>query len=302
MIEEENLYEAEISAKAKEENTTFPIEPIVEKKEPPLIKYLKYKGNFARVVAFVSLIIITTVLTIGLAYYTFFNFIPYIWIWGTDPVSFKIIFAIIILFFIWILPFLPIIFLGPYVSNILSLFANNVEKEFKENLANIEKQQIHYKDILDESDAEKLIPLITHSRIELEQYYSIALHQTTKSFRYSIGAMTIGLIIIFLGMFSYIFPNDFLNNEVRNGNFQPLVITSGIVLELISVIFLSIYKTSLGRLTYFYDRQVFIHNAMFAFKISKTMEEQDVSKKLIVEKILDFGSKSNSDYKKIKIG
>lgn len=215
MIEEENLYEAEISAKAKEENTTFPIEPIVEKKEPPLIKYLKYKGNFARVVAFVSLIIITTVLTIGLAYYTFFNFIPYIWIWGTDPVSFKIIFAIIILFFIWILPFLP---------------------------------------------------------------------------------------IIFLGMFSYIFPNDFLNNEVRNGNFQPLVITSGIVLELISVIFLSIYKTSLGRLTYFYDRQVFIHNAMFAFKISKTMEEQDVSKKLIVEKILDFGSKSNSDYKKIKIG
>lgn len=45
------------------------------------------------------------------------------------------------------------------------------------------------------------------------------------------------------------------------------------------------------QLTYFYNRQIFIHNSLFAFRIAQSMKDSDAAKKEIVDKILEFNSK-----------
>lgn len=274
-----------VYSNAKEDNVT---------KESNIVKYFKYKSSITKFIFLFILLTLLILFTIGLGYFTYFSYV-WLWNWATNPISIKIIATIIASFFIWILPLFPIIFMSDMISGIFNLVVLDTENEFQENLAKIEKEQQKFDEELYAVDSEKLLPLISHSRIELEQYYQIGLSQTKKSYTYSIVSMWLGLIILFLGMLMYIFPNEVLNNEIKNGNLQPLILVSGMVLEIISALFLAVYKTSLKKLTYFYDRQIFIHNALFAFKISKTMDDKDESKRLIVEKILDFGSKNNHE-------
>ena len=171
----------------------------------------------------------------------------------------------------------------------MKLYTDDAKNEFNSKINEIENKQSNYEKILREKDTEGLIPLVTYSRIELEQYYKIGLNQTQQSFRYSILAMWIGFIILAFGIISYLIPTTFINENLLDGNFQILTIGSGIITELISALFLWVYKNSTDRLTYFYNRQIFIHNALLAFKISNSIDQSDKAKELIVGKILEFG-------------
>ena len=61
-------------------------------------------------------------------------------------------------------------------------------------------------------------------------------------------------------------------------------------MELVSALFLFIFRSSTNQLTYFYNRQIFIHNALLSYKMATSMEEPDTAKRMIIEKILEFGS------------
>jgi hypothetical protein len=278
---------------------TTETEEINEKDKKPkklwLVEWIKYKSKPLRLIVLLILIIFTVTGCFVIGYYSFLNWLPSLWKWGFEPLTWRSILSVFGALYLIIFPFIPLIFTEDSISGIFSLYAKEAEAEYYAKLDEIEKKQSNYENILEENDIEGLIPLITYSRIELEQYHRIGLNQTQKSYRYSIIAMWIGFLIIAFGILTYIIPNKYINPDLINGNFQILTIASGIITELISALFLWIYKSSIGRLTYFYNRQVFIHNALFAYKISKTMTDSDSAKKIIVEKILEFGIASNKE-------
>lgn len=274
-------------------------ENIEEKEQKPkkilLVEWVKYRSKSLRLIVLLSLIIFTIIACLAIGYYSFLYWLPSLWNWGFNPLTWRSILSVLGAIYLIIFPFIPLMILGDSIAGIFNLYAKEAEADYNNKLKEIEKKQLDYEQTLEENDAEGLIPLITYSRIELEQYHKIGLSQTQRSYQYSIVAMWIGFLIIAFGIMTYIIPNKYINQDLIDGNFQILTISSGIITELISALFLWIYKSSIGRLTYFYNRQVFIHNALFAYKISNTMKEPDLAKKTIVEKILEFGITANKE-------
>ena len=180
-----------------------------------------------------------------------------------------------------------------WIEDIFEIYANDAQKEFQKKLDEIDKKRLTYEEKIEKTDSELLIPLITYSKLELETYYKLGLSQTQKSYKYSIIAMWVGFLLIIFGIVIYIIPSNILkidNLEVSE-KVKFITITSGVILELVSGLFLWIYKNSLTQLNYFYSRQIFIHNSLFAFRMAQTMKDSDEAKKEIVSKILDFNSK-----------
>jgi len=89
---------------------------------------------------------------------------------------------------------------------------------------------------------------------------------------------------------------NFMPDRVR-ANFdaatlQQVSVAGGIVIEIISALFLWVYRSSLQQLTYFYNRQMDNHSVMICQRIAETMKDSDETKKVIVEKILERGQKA----------
>jgi len=259
-----------------------------------LVEWLRFKTKRTKAITLSILIFLVLSLTLTIGYFSYYKWLPSLWNWGFNPVSWQAILSVLGAIYLVIFPFMPFSFFSSTISGIIGLYSEEEKRKFNQAMADFENKQKDYEVALKESDSEDLIPLINYSRLELNQYHEIGLHQTQKSYSFSIIAMWIGFLIIAFGILSYIIPSSYINKELINGNFQILTISSGIIVEIISALFLWIYRSSINRLTYFYNRQVFIHNALFAFKIANTMKEPDTSKKIIVEKILEFGITSNS--------
>lgn len=254
-----------------------------------LIEWVRFKGKRTRAALLILLIALVFTATTSLVYFCWFKWLSPLWNWGFNPTTWRGIISVLGTLYLILGPFFPYMLTSDKISGIIRLYAEDAEKDFKARMLEVEKKQATYEDILNEKDTEGLIPLVTYSRIELEQYYRIGLSQTQGSYKFSIIAMWIGFIIISFGIISYIVPSSFINKELVGGNFQILTISSGIISEVISALFLWIYKSSINQLTYFYNRQIFVHNALLAFKISNTMKESDSSKQIIIKKILEFG-------------
>lgn len=263
------------------------------KKKNWLVAYLRNKNERYRISVLISLVVVGILSTILLAYFCYFIWLPAIWSWGFDPLSWRAVFAVLGAFYLILGPFFPYIGLWGTITGIEELYSDQAANEFEAKIHEIEVKQSGYEQVLKENDSEGLIPLVTFSRIELEQYYKIGLSQTQRSYQFSMIAMWLGFLIIAFGIVSYIVPASFINRNLVEGNFQILTISSGIVIEIIAALFLGIYRDSINRSTYFYNRQVFIHNALLAYKIATSMKEPELSKKLIIEKILEFGISAN---------
>jgi hypothetical protein len=259
-----------------------------------LVAYLRNKSERFRISVLIFLLIVGIASTILLAYFCYFKWLPSIWEWGFEPITWRAIFAAIGAIYLLLGPFFPYITLWGTISGIGELYSEEAANEFETTIHEIEVKQSGYEQILKENDPEGLIPMVTYSRIELEQYYKIGLSQSRRSYQFSMIAMWLGFLIIAFGIVSYIVPASFINRNLVDGNFQILTISSGIVIEIIAALFLGIYRDSIKRSTYFYNRQIFIHNALLAYKIANSMKEPDLSKKLIIEKILEFGISAHS--------
>ncbi len=255
-----------------------------------VVEFVRYQNRWVR---FVILSVLTVVLVAGvlaLAYLSWFVWLPQLWNWGFKPLSFYAVLSVLGALYLGILPFVPIYSFRGTISGILQLYAEDAKTQAGVQLQSIEQKQANFESVIGQKDTEGLLPLVTYSRLELEQYYLIGIEQAQKSYNNSIVAMWVGFVIIIFGIVSYILPFSLVNDDLASGNFQILTIGSGIVIELVSALFLFIFRSSTNQLTYFYNRQIFIHNALLSYKMATSMQDPDTAKKMIIEKILEFGS------------
>ena len=255
-----------------------------------VVEAVRYLPRWARFVILSVFAVVFVAGFIGIAYLCWFVWLPQLWKWGFQPLSFWAVLSVLGALYLLIIPFMPIYWVRDTIAGILDLYGEDAKSEASEQLLMMEEKQENAERIFSQEDTEGLLPLVNYSRIELKQYYLIGIEQAQKSYNNSIIAMWVGFIIIIFGIVSYILPFSLVNEDLRGGNFQILTIGSGVVIELVSALFLFIFRSSTNQLTYFYNRQIFIHNALLSYKMATSMSDPDAAKKVIIEKILDFGS------------
>lgn len=268
------------------ENTT---EAKEQKKENVLIKFLRLNKVF-RVPVLSALVLFALATTSALIYLCWYIWLPWLWSWGFEPTTWRSIFSVLGAFYLVIMPFIPFAFIS-FIGEILNLYLDEQEDIVAGKFSELNRGQKNIETELEKNDKAGLIPLIRYSRLQLEAYYSIGLDQTHRSFRYSIIAMWIGFIVIISGV-----AINFLPISIRElfavSNMQNISIAGGTVIEIISALFLWVYRSSISQLTYFYNRQMDNHNVLICQRIAETMESSDETKKIIIEKILERGQKA----------
>lgn len=147
------------------------------------------------------------------------------------------------------------------------------------------------------------ILIVSYSRQMLSEYYAIAMRQAQRSFRYCLIAMWLGFTVLIAGAVDNLFPYTRVliqyvsDPEIRkllqagNGGatLSPnnIVLISGAVIEFIAAAFLWVYRFSIQQQTYYYRRQLKLHNALLAHRLTKDMGQmKDEATKSIVERLL----------------
>jgi hypothetical protein len=221
------------------------------------------------------------------AWFVWFKVVPVVWNWGFNPISWNAILSLLALFF---LVFLPVYFPSlPFIAiqKILALYVSDQDRELDEAKSRVLKAEKAVDNQTENADAEGLMPLIKYSREQLEAYYVIGLSQTRRSFANSVIAMWIGFLIIVIGIAQYIIPLEQFGLKSPGADINIVIIAGGAIVEIISALFLWVYRSSIGQLTYFYNRQMHMHNVLFCYWIAATMKEPDETKKLLVEKVME---------------
>jgi uncharacterized membrane protein (DUF485 family) len=249
------------------------------------MSYSKQKSQAEDLIRFTTIALLTFYIVFVLVI-TYFS-----WIWAI-PTVYKSNFIKGLPVIGWILIFLsaiaPLLVVLFVVSNSKNVFIDALAKQLRDNEeeineknAQFDRERVAYETKLDSADNQKLIPLLQYSSYELDIYHKIGSRQAAKSYRNSIVAMWLGFGLIILGILVSIFH--------FSDSIKLMTSASGIIIEVISALFLWIYKTSISQMNYFYARQLFIHNSVLAFQMAQTMTAPDKSKELIIDKILAFG-------------
>src|SRR5262249_52335417 len=152
----------------------------------------------------------------------------------------------------------------------------------------ISREQSEAEKELEKTDRVGLVPLVRYSRKQLEAYYTIGLNQTQRSFRYSVVAMWLGFTVILIGLAYQILPFElfFPGNVAKNADITLTALAGGTVVEIIAALFLWVYRTSIHLLTYYYDRQMHIHNVILCYRMAESTKEPDGIVRSIVEEVL----------------
>lgn len=262
-----------------------------EKKENVFVKFLRLNKSF-RLPALTVFVLLVLATIVGLGYFCWYVWLPSLWKWGFEPTSWRSILSVLGAIYLVIIPFLPLAFIE-FIGAIVNLYLKEQEEFVSEKFSALDKGQKSIEIELDNNDKAGLIPIIRYSRLQLEAYYRIGLDQTHRSFRYSIIAMWIGFFVIISGV-----GINFLPTSIRSlfevSNVRDISIAGGTVIEIISALFLWVYRSSINQLTYFYNRQMDNHNVLICQRIAETMEKSDESKKVIIEKILERGQKAET--------
>jgi len=56
---------------------------------------------------------------------------------------------------------------------------------------------------------------------------------------------------------------------------------------MIAALFLWVYRSSIAQLTYFYNRQMHIHNVVMCYRMAASMKEPDTAVGKIIDKVLE---------------
>ncbi|MBO0749118.1 MAG: hypothetical protein J2O44_01630 [Porphyrobacter sp.] len=139
---------------------------------------------------------------------------------------------------------------------------------------------------LEKTDAAGLLPLLSYSRAQLEAYYVMGLGQTRRAFLNAALAMWLGFLLLVTGIALYIGPVEQLGLKRPAGDFHWLILASAIVIEVISALFLWVYRSTIGQLTFYYRLQMQSHTAIMCFRIATTMQEADTAKRAVIDKLL----------------
>jgi hypothetical protein len=261
--------------------------------ENVIIKFLRLNKVF-RIPA-LSVFVLFLLATFGGLIYLCWNlWIPSLWEWGFEPTTWRSIFSVLGAFYLVIIPFIPFTFF-PIIGEIINLYLIEQEEIIADKFSELDRGQQSIETELGENDKTGLIPLIRYSRLKHEAYYSNCHVQTQSSIIYSIKAMWIGFIVIISGVGINFLPIS-IRDHFSVSNVQEISIAGGTVIEIISALFLWVYRSSIKQLTYFYNRQMDNHNVLICQRIAETMGEDksDEAKKVIIEKILERGQKAET--------
>lgn len=141
-------------------------------------------------------------------------------------------------------------------------------------------------DRFEATDEAKLLPLLRYSRAQLDAYYAMGLAQTRRSFVNAAIAMWLGFLILIAGILLYIAPLEQIGIARPRGDFNTLILASALIVEVISALFLWVYRSTIGQLTFYYRLQMQSHTAILSFRIASTMDKADDAKRAIIDKLL----------------
>lgn len=224
---------------------------------------------------------------VALAWAIWFLWLPNLWAWSFTEFTAR---SIAGLFAVPTFAALPIYaFVGAFFATayVLEVYADEAAKKIRLVVNRGSSLQSSAEDELAKHDPSGLVPLLRYSRVQLESYYTIGLTQTQRSFRYSIIAMWIGFSVILGGIVIRVVDLDRFGLRPLDTDISTLIIISGAIIEVISALFLWVYRSSVRQLTYFYNRQLYNHSILMSQRIAETMTSADEIKKTIIEKLLD---------------
>jgi len=209
-----------------------------------------------------------------------------LWLWAGDGLL-RIAAAIIgsaILFFIPVWGWMLVASLTRVVAN--STFTSDAQTiaAVHERVRETEEDALQRLETTDEAG---LLPLLRYSRAQLEAYYVMGLAQTRRSFVNAVIAMWLGFAILLAGVALYIGPVEQFGIRRPSGDFNLIILSSAVIIEVISALFLWVYRSTIGQLTFYYRLQMHSHTAILCFRIGDTMGQSDEAKRAIVDRLLE---------------
>lgn len=276
------------SKNKKPEKIKGKTEEDIRSTEGTLVRFLRINRRF-RGPALLTLSCLLLLAFVTLGYSCWYVATPIVWNWGFNPPSWRGIISLLGVFYLGIIPFVPVALGLETINRIFRLYIEEQESAVKQKFSDLDIDQRAAEKALEANDKTGLIPLIQYSRLQLEAYYSIGLSQTQRSFRYCILAMWIGFAVIISGISLYVLPTTQQQAKMTIGDIHIITIAGGVVIEIISALFLWIYRNSINQLTYFYNRQMYIHNVLLCDRIASSMASPDDTKRVIIERVLERG-------------
>lgn len=240
-------------------------------------------------VGFLILFVAGLVASLVGLYFLYWRVIPPMWKWGFSPASWKAILSFLgVLYLVIFSLMIPaFLFLSPMVD-VISLYFEDEDESLSRRLEEVKSHRRQAEEILAGQDVSGLLPLVQYSSAQLEAYYEIGMAQTRKSFRYSVVAMWIGFVVIIAGIIPNVVPLEKYGLKASPLGLNLLAMAAGIVIEVISAMFLWIYRSSIAQQTYFYNRQIYTHGVLLSARIADSMGEgKEKAKQTIVRRILD---------------
>jgi hypothetical protein len=233
--------------------------------------------------------------SLGIVWFLWFRILPDVWTWAFAEWSIKNIPGAFAVLFLAVLPIYAPVGVGIAILWVLRIYADAETAKVARIFDQGSQEQALIENELKANDPSGLVSLVQYSRIQLEAYYRIGLSQTEGSFRYSVIAMWIGFGVIMVGIVIRVVDLQRLGLQPPDTNISTLVIVSGAIIEVISALFLWVYRNSIRQFTYFYNRQMHSHSVLLCQKIAETMKAPDDVKKMIVEKVLDASWKTEQE-------
>jgi hypothetical protein len=223
--------------------------------------------------------------TLAAGYWTFVVLMPGLWRWAGDSVFREAVavFASILLLYV---PGVP----GYMAYDTTSAMADSKTARAAEKAeAEVQKTEREAIDRLESGDLSGLLPLLRYSRAQLEQYYKMGLAQTKRSFFHALVAMWLGFILLVMGLALYVGPVEKLGLHRPSLDFNLLILATATIIEFISALFLWIYRSTMGQLTYYYRLQMRSHTAILCFRMSTSMTDgKDAAIGTILNALLDM--------------
>jgi hypothetical protein len=283
--------ETPVSAPASEQSADPVTRP---ERESAVVLLLRRKPRWRLWALLLSVIAVLLGLTAMAAVWMYV--IPAVWHWSVAPLAqgltwewVKVVpglFGLIFMFAVSIwLPGGPMVLL----THVLRVFAEESEEQLARRVDELGEGLAQAESELEKADPAGLVPIVRYSRAQLEAYYKIGLTQTQRSFRYSVIAMWLGFIVILAGLAYQVLPMEHLFPAAGPPRIDITLAAIGgsVVIELIAALFLWVYRSAISQLTYFYNRQLHIHNVLLCFRMAGAMKEPDDTVRAIIDRVLE---------------
>jgi hypothetical protein len=236
----------------------------------------------------------------GLVWLCWLLWLPAVWTWGFERLSWKSVVAPFAIFYLAAGPFISFALFPALISFWSEYGALRQQvKSARDAQLDIEQK------LLANEDPNQLVLILSYSREMLSEYYAIAMSQAQRSFRYCLIAMWLGFLILIVGVLDSFAPlkeiitassmdltlAEFLTQYPALATAldpNEFVLITGAVIEFIAAIFLWVYRFSIQQQTYYYRRQLKLHNALLAHRLTRDMGQmKDETIKLVIERLLD---------------